>query len=98
MPSKPKAKGKGRSPRTRGGSSQRGAMKRASESRSRLKGRILALEGQLSTLRSWVGELHERVTGEPVRAHPEDLDGVFTEAPQPMIPDVFGHTEDAEEE
>ncbi len=76
---KPRAR-QGRKPRTRGGSSAaRQESSRASKSRSRMKGRILALEGQLSTLRSWVGDLHEAITGESVRVHPDDLAGVAEE-------------------
>ncbi len=71
---KPRAR-KGRKPRTRGGSS-RGASRdasHASASRKLLKARIRALEARYSTLHSWVGELHEAVTGESVRAHPDDV-------------------------
>ncbi len=67
---------KGRKPRKRGGSSA-GASQRevrhASDSRKRLKGRIQALEARYSTLHSWVGELHEALTGESIRAHPDDI-------------------------
>ncbi len=77
---KPRAR-KGRKPRTRGsssGASQRTA-RQARDSRKLLKRRIQALEARYSTLHSWVGELHEAVTGESVRAHPEDLTGVAEE-------------------
>ena len=77
---KPVAKGKGRRPRTRSpaGVSQREG-NRASDSRACLKARIRALEARYSTLHSWVGELHEAVTGEAFRAHPDDLDGLSEE-------------------
>ncbi len=71
---KPRAPRKGRSPR-RGGASSKDAS-RASDSRKRLKGRIQALEARYSTLHSWVGELHEALTGESIRASPEDLEGL----------------------
>ncbi len=77
MASKPKAKGKGRSPRTRGGSSgaSRAAMKRASESRSRLKGRIRTLEAHMATLRALVLDIRFLVTGEEMWVHEDDLEG-----------------------
>ncbi len=58
------AKGKGRSPRTRKspGDSQR--MKRASESRKKLKARVLALEARYSTLESLVNRLVAEVIGD----------------------------------
>ena len=72
---KPRAR-QGRKPRTRGGSSGAGReANRASESRGRLKARIRALEARYSTLHSWVGELHEALTGESVRVHPDDMTG-----------------------
>lgn len=76
MTSKPVAKAKGRSPRRRrssSGASQRTASQ-ARASRKLLKSRIRALEARYSTLHSWVGELHEAVTGESIRAHPDDLE------------------------
>ncbi len=41
-----------------------------------MKARILALEARYTTLLSWVGELHTMVTGEAVRVHPDDQDGL----------------------
>ncbi len=76
---KPKAR-KGRKPRTRGSSSAaRQETNHASASRSRLKARIRALEARYATLHSWVGDLHEAVTGESVRVHPDDMEGVAEE-------------------
>ncbi len=74
---KPRAKGKGRRPRTRGSSSgaSQKEQRHASDSRKRLKARIQALEARYSTLHSWVGELHESITGESVRVHPDDMAG-----------------------
>ncbi len=72
---KPRAGGRGRRPRgNRGSSAARQESKRASDSRKRLKARMIALEARYSTLHSWVGELHEAITGESIRAHPEDLE------------------------
>ncbi len=70
---KPVAKGRGRRPRTRSPAKR---SKAAIEADIRLKARLLALEARLSTLHSWVGEIHERLTGESVRAHPDDLEGI----------------------
>ncbi len=75
MSTKPQAKGKGRSPRTRGSPKAAQAARDATASRKRMKARILALTGELSTLRSWVSDLHEQVTGESVRVHPDDMEG-----------------------
>ncbi len=72
---KPRAR-KGRKPRTRGSSSAAAKETRhAADSRSRLKARIRALEARYATLHSWVGDLHESVTGESVRVHPDDMSG-----------------------
>ncbi len=74
--SKPRAKGKGRRPRTRSpaGVSQREG-NRASDSRARLKARIRALTAEVVLLRVQVRELYEAVTGESMWVHEDDLEG-----------------------
>lgn len=72
---KSKSRSGGRRPRAKGGSSAGKQERHASESRKRLKGRIQALEARYATLHSWVGELHEALTGESVRVHPDDMAG-----------------------
>ncbi len=65
---KPRARSGGRRPRAKGGSSaQAGENRKASDSRGRIKARLLALEARYSTLESLVNRLVAEVIPSPER-------------------------------
>lgn len=76
---KPRARSRGRRPQAKGVSSASVARetRSSSDSRARIKARLLALEARYSTLESLVNHLVSEVLGDPpvvVRTGPEWLD------------------------